>query len=88
MNADIPQHILDALTDVEMPRLKSEPEMTGLVEIPGHAVPTYASGALVVGSGAAGLRAAVELRRRGVKDRKSTRLNSSHSQQSRMPSSA
>ena len=66
MNADIPQHILDALTDVEMPRLKSEPEMTGLVEIPGHAVPTYASGALVVGSGAAGLRAAVELRRRGV----------------------
>ncbi len=66
MTLDIPQRILDALTDVEMPRLPAEPGMTGMVQLSTHAVPSYACGALVVGSGAAGLRAAVEMKRRGV----------------------
>jgi succinate dehydrogenase / fumarate reductase flavoprotein subunit len=62
MTSAVPQHILDSLTDVPMPRLPA-PE-------PAHAMlaglPTWRCDALVVGSGAAGLRAAVELRRRGV----------------------
>ena len=66
MTPDIPQGILDALTDVPMPRLGPEPKMPGTLALPGHAVPAFACGALVVGSGAAGLRAAVELKRRGV----------------------
>ncbi|MSU90366.1 FAD-binding protein [Rhodobacteraceae bacterium 2CG4] len=66
MSLDVPQHILDALTDVEMPRLGAEPEFAEHVAVSGQRLPAYRTGALVVGSGAAGLRAAVELKRRGV----------------------
>ncbi len=66
MSIDVPQEILDALTDVEMPRLKPEQPPTEWIAVGGFQVPTYSCGSLVVGSGAAGLRAAVELKRRGV----------------------
>jgi succinate dehydrogenase/fumarate reductase flavoprotein subunit len=62
----IPKHILDALTDVPMPQGLPRPVPHGVTRHGGHVVPRYRCGALVVGSGAAGLRAAVELKRRGV----------------------
>ncbi|WP_417525297.1 FAD-binding protein [Marinovum sp.] len=65
MTQAIPQDILDALTDVDMPRLTPEPGFDETLSLVGHVIPVHRSGALVVGSGAAGLRAAVELRRRG-----------------------
>ncbi len=66
MSGRVPKHILDALTDVEMPRLKPEPEWSETQRIGGHDVPVYAAGCVVIGSGAAGLRAAVEAKRRAV----------------------
>ncbi len=66
MPAAIDQYILDALTDVDMPRLPPEPALGGAVEVAGHRIPVHASGAIVLGSGAAGLRAAVEMTRRGI----------------------
>ena len=65
MTIDVPQHILDALTDVDMPRLPPEEAASERVLISGVPVPVYRSGCIIVGSGAAGLRAAVELKRRG-----------------------
>jgi succinate dehydrogenase / fumarate reductase flavoprotein subunit len=62
----IPQDILNALTDVDMPRLEAEPEIASSVMVLGHRVPVFACGTVVMGSGAAGLRAAVELKRRGT----------------------
>ncbi len=62
----IPQDILNALTDVDMPRLAAEPEIPAAVMVRGQRVPVCACGTVVMGSGAAGLRAAVELKRRGV----------------------
>lgn len=64
MHPNIPQDILDALTDVEMPRLLPERIADELVDVAGLPLPVYRAGCIVVGSGAAGLRAAVELRRR------------------------
>ncbi|WP_380054004.1 FAD-binding protein [Falsihalocynthiibacter sp. SS001] len=66
MSTPIPQHILDALTDVEMPRLPVNPEIDEWVEVNGLKLPVHHAGAVVVGSGAAGLRAAIEMKRRGV----------------------
>lgn len=66
MSIDVLQEILDALTDVDLPRLAPEPAPAEIVEIDGCPVPVYRHGCIVVGSGAAGLRAAVEMRRRGV----------------------
>jgi succinate dehydrogenase / fumarate reductase, flavoprotein subunit len=66
MSLSVPQEILDALTDVVMPRLKPEPETSETIRIGDLVLPVYRSGALVIGSGAAGLRAAVEMKRRGV----------------------
>jgi succinate dehydrogenase/fumarate reductase flavoprotein subunit len=63
---EIPQFVLDALTDVEMPRVPSARLPQSEVDIRGHRIPVYRSQAVVLGSGAAGLRAAVELRRRNV----------------------
>ena len=65
MTIDVPQHILDALTDVDMPRLAPETVSTEIVRLAGIDVPVYRAGCVIVGSGAAGLRAAVELKRRG-----------------------
>ncbi|WP_323768022.1 FAD-binding protein [Marinovum sp.] len=65
MTQTIPQAILDALTDVDMPRLAPEPGFAETCMLAGHSIPVHRAGAIVVGSGAAGLRAAVELKRRG-----------------------
>ncbi|MBI1172514.1 FAD-binding protein [bacterium] len=66
MSIDVPQDILDALTDVEMPRLPPERPSGETVSVAGLTLPLIRSPACIVGSGAAGLRAAVELKRRGV----------------------
>jgi succinate dehydrogenase/fumarate reductase flavoprotein subunit len=60
----IPQHILDELTDVEMPRLSAEPCLEQTIRVGEYQIPVFCSDSLVIGSGAAGLRAAVELKRR------------------------
>lgn len=66
MPIEVPQAILDALTDVEMPRLPPDPVAEETAQVAGLALPVHRTACLVVGSGAAGLRAAVELARRGV----------------------
>jgi succinate dehydrogenase/fumarate reductase flavoprotein subunit len=65
MKIDVPQSILDALTDVDMPRLPPEAASCETATLAGIAAPVYRAGCVVVGSGAAGLRAAVEMKRRG-----------------------
>lgn len=65
MTSAIEQDILEALIDVEMPRLPPEPGLSEFVEVGEYKIPVHRSGCVVVGSGAAGLRAAVELKRRG-----------------------
>jgi len=65
MTIKVPQPILDALTDVDMPRFLPEPAPSGTALLCGLTVPVYRAGCVIVGSGAAGLRAAVELKRRG-----------------------
>jgi succinate dehydrogenase / fumarate reductase flavoprotein subunit len=62
----VPQSILDRLTDVTMPKLASERPSKELMEVGGYVLPVQRSEALVLGSGAAGLRAAVEMKRRNV----------------------
>lgn len=66
MSIDVPQQILDALTDIEMPRLAPETPPRQMLTILGLSIPVYHAACVVVGSGAAGLRAAVEMQRRGV----------------------
>ena len=66
MSATIPQDILNALTDVAMPRLPAERPAKETVAARGFSIPLHRSDALVLGSGAAGLRAAVEMKRRDV----------------------
>lgn len=62
----VPQPILDALTDVAMPRLPGERPAREFLDVGGFRLPLHRADALVIGSGAAGLRAAVEMKRRGV----------------------
>ena len=66
MSATIPQDILDALTDIAMPRLPTDRSPNEAIAVRGFTLPVYRSQALVLGSGAAGLRAAVEMKRRNV----------------------
>ncbi|RED14422.1 FAD-dependent oxidoreductase [Pontivivens insulae] len=66
MLTQIPQPILDALTDVAMPKLPEPPLPGAVLELDGHRVPVVEAACAVIGSGAAGLRAAVEAQRRGV----------------------
>ena len=66
MSATIPQNILDALTDIEMPRFPAERQAKETVVVRGFSIPVHRSEALVLGSGAAGLRAAVEMKRRDL----------------------
>jgi succinate dehydrogenase / fumarate reductase, flavoprotein subunit len=58
--------ILDALTDVPLPPGLPRVPPHGAIRHAGQVIPRYRCEALVLGSGAAGLRAAVELKRRGV----------------------
>jgi succinate dehydrogenase / fumarate reductase flavoprotein subunit len=62
----IPQSILDRSTVVIMPRLPNERPPKELMTVGGEVLPVHRPEVLVLGSGAAGLRAAVELKRRGV----------------------
>ena len=62
----IPQTILDRLTDVAMPRLQAERPAKEMMAARGFSMPAHRCETLVLGSGAAGLRAAVELKRRDV----------------------
>ena len=62
----IAQDILDHLTDVQMPRLPPEPGAKAVMQVQGAAIPVFDFEAVVVGSGAAGLRAAIEAKRRHV----------------------
>ena len=62
----ISQEILDALTDVKLPRLKPKPVTKEWISAHGWKIPLRRSRVVIVGSGAAGLRAAVELKRRNV----------------------
>jgi len=64
--ASLPQSVLDALTDVEMPKRHPARATREWVEAAGLRLPLYVCEALVLGSGAAGWRAAVELKRGGV----------------------
>lgn len=58
--------ILDGLTDVKMPRLSPKPQTKESIKVGDWDIPVYRSAVVVVGSGAAGLRAAVELKRKNV----------------------
>lgn len=62
----ISQEILDALTDVKMPRLMPKPLTKEWASAHGWNIPVHRARVVIVGSGAAGLRAAVELMRRDV----------------------
>lgn len=62
----IPQAILDRLTRFEMPAVRGIDASEQTLDIAGVTVPVYNCEALVLGSGAAGMRAVVELHRRGV----------------------
>ncbi|WP_318388456.1 FAD-binding protein [Enterobacter sp.] len=66
MTTTIPQAILDNLTNVTMPHPVRAAQAHSTLTLGDYRIPVYHSEALVVGSGAAGLRAAVELRRRRV----------------------
>ncbi|MDR0379469.1 MAG: FAD-binding protein, partial [Candidatus Accumulibacter sp.] len=66
MTQAVPQSILDALTDVELPRRMPTRSPRKSLSIEGMKIPVYEAQAVVVGSGAAGLRAAVELGRRKI----------------------
>jgi len=66
LSSPLPQDILDGLTDIVMPRLPGEKPPQTFLSAQGFTIPILRSTALVIGSGAAGLRAAVELKRRGV----------------------
>ena len=56
--------ILDALTHVTFPKGFAQADPAWVVTVDGVDYPLWKTDALVVGSGAAGLRAAVELKRR------------------------
>lgn len=62
----IPQEILERLTRVDMPAVRGIDASGECLDICRVQVPKYTCEALVLGSGAAGMRAAVELHRRGV----------------------
>jgi succinate dehydrogenase/fumarate reductase flavoprotein subunit len=66
MAQPLDQAVLDALTDVAMPKRHPARTHRDWLDAAGLRVPLYACEALVLGSGAAGLRAAVELKRRNV----------------------
>ncbi|TVR15508.1 MAG: FAD-binding protein [Planctomycetota bacterium] len=66
MSTSVPQEILDALTRVDMPAVPALSGNPETVEVAGMRLPLYRCGMAVIGSGAAGLRAAVEAKRRGM----------------------
>lgn len=66
MPIEVPQAILDSLTRVDMPALPESAPAKETVEVNGLRLPVFRTGVLVIGSGAAGLRAVVEANRAGL----------------------
>ncbi|MTI15981.1 FAD-binding protein [Rhodobacteraceae bacterium RKSG542] len=64
-SSSISPEILESLTRVTMPRGFESPEPDRVAVISGYATEVYRCQSLVLGTGAAGLRAACELKRRG-----------------------
>lgn len=64
--ASLCQSVLDALTDVDMPKRHPTRRAQRSLEADRICLPVYACDALVLGSGAAGWRAAVELKRHEI----------------------
>jgi len=64
--SSIPQEILDRLTRFDMPAVRGINPSNDCFEISGVSIPIYKCEALVLGSGAAGMRATLELHRRGI----------------------
>lgn len=62
----IPQEILNKLTRFSMPAVRGIDPSEETTEVGGRTIPIYRCEALVLGSGAAGMRAVVELKRRGI----------------------
>jgi succinate dehydrogenase/fumarate reductase flavoprotein subunit len=62
----VSQEVLEALTRVDLPAIPPPQPVSEVLEIDGTAIPIIRCGVLVVGSGAAGLRAAVEAQRAGL----------------------
>ncbi len=62
----IPQAILDRLTRVDMPAVQDIPVSEETMQVGETTIPLYHCETLVLGSGAAGMRAAVEAKRRGI----------------------
>ena len=62
----IPQAILDRLTRFDMPAVRGIDASEDCIDVSGVQIPIYTCEALVLGSGAAGMRATVELKRRGL----------------------
>lgn len=62
----IPQEILDRLTRVDMPAVRGIEPSDETLTVGDVTVPLYKCETLVLGSGAAGMRSVVELKRRGV----------------------
>ena len=59
-------NILDKLTNVNLENKFNEPSVTSFIDCDNSSFPLYTVNSVIVGSGAAGLRAAVELKRRNV----------------------
>ena len=57
---------LDALTDLDIPKRHPNRAAQELIEADGLRLTVYACAALVLGGGAAGFRAAIELKRHGI----------------------
>ena len=62
----VPQEILDALTRVDMPVMDESSSPDDVVKVGDYQLPVHHCECLVLGSGAAGLRAAVEAKREGI----------------------
>lgn len=62
----IDQKILDGLTQVSFPKGFRSAEASDYLNLGAEVYPVYRADAVVIGTGAAGLRAAVELKRRGL----------------------
>lgn len=64
--SQVPEDILNTLTNFKMPGPVIVKQPDEIIYVNGTEIPLYRCGALVLGSGAAGLRATVELKRRNV----------------------
>ena len=65
MDTKVSEEVLGRLTDVAMPKLDPSPGYEARVNLGERSLPRITCGTLVIGSGAAGLRVAVEAARRG-----------------------